>query len=212
MLFDRILEDSLGFIRRKLWSAKTSESSAQHPFHPSKSVDGDFGIIHLLEPRDTPRAVRTWIFTPKRKDLNSTNMVATSTPMDLHIYTDFLGPLPSNTTPSALEQHQLAENQRQQGISIPTHRIQILKASHFLNADGFYTLEVLHWQDIDCYPPQGSQLSGSASDIIATHFTDGLAFECLKIPKPLQAKPDEWGQVIEEILGETKAKFLPKSL
>jgi len=210
MLFDRILEDSLGFIRRKLWSEKT-DTVVKKPFQPTKSISGEFGIIHLLEGRDTPRAVRTWMLTPKRQKMNSAHMVATSTPMDLHIYTDFLGPLPHNTTPSAMEERGKAESQRQRGLAVPTHRVQLLKASHFLNSEGFYSSEVLHWQDVDCYPPEGSNLPPKAVNKIAMRFTDALAFRCLTIAKPMKMSAPEWTQVIDEVLAEVKAKLLTQT-
>lgn len=210
MLFDRIIEDSLGFIRRKLWSDKTN-TEVKKPYQPTKSVPGEFGIIHLLEGRDTPRAVRTWMLTPKRQKLNSAHMVATSTPMDLHIYTDFLGPLPNNTTPSAMEERGKAESQRKKGLSVPTHRVQLLKASHFLNSDGFYSSEVLHWQDVDCYPPEGSNLPPKVANKIAMRFTDALAFKCLEIAKPLKMSEPEWTQVVDEVLAETKKRLLAQS-
>lgn len=210
MLFDRILEDSLGFIRRKLWSEKV-DPVAKKPFQPTKSISGEFGIIHLLEGRDTPRAVRTWMLTPKRQKLNSAQMVATSTPMDLHIYTDFLGPLPNNTTPSATEERGKAGSQRERGLSVPTHRVQLLQASHFLNGEGFYSSEVLHWQDVDCYPPTGSNLPPKAANKIAMRFTDALAFRCLEIAKPLKMPEPEWHQVIDEVLAEVKKKLLTQA-
>ena len=210
MLFDRILEDSLGFIRRKLWSEKV-DTVAKKPFQSTQSITGEFGIIHLLEGRDTPRAVRTWMLTPKRQKMNSAHMVATSTPMDLHIYTDFLGPLPNNTTPSAMEERGQADSQRKRGLSVPTHRVQILQASHFLNGEGFYNSEVLHWQDIDCHPPAGSKLSAKAAAKIAMRFTDALAFKCLEIAKPLKMPEPEWTQIIDEVLAEVQKKLLAQS-
>jgi hypothetical protein len=210
MLFDRIIEDSLGYIRRKLWSEQ-DQGAVKKPFQSTKSISGEFGIIHLLEGRDTPRAVRTWMLSPKRHNLNSAQMVATSTPMDLHIYTDFLGPLPNNTAPSAMDERELQASQRQRGLSLPTHRLQLLKASHFLNKDGFYTSEVLHWQDIDCYPPSGSNLPPHAADKIAMRLTDAFAFKCLELPQPMKIEPDKWPPIIDELLVEVKAKLVSQS-
>jgi hypothetical protein len=210
MLFDRIIEDSLGFIRRKLW-AETTDTATKKPFQSTKAITGEFGIIHLLEGRDTPRAVRTWMLTPKRQKMNSAHMVATSTPMDLHIYTDFLGPLPNNTTPSAMEERGKAESQRKRGQSVPTHRVQLLQASHFLNSDGFYSTHGLHWKDVDCYPPEGSNLPPKVANKIAMRFTDALAFKCLEIAKPLKMPANEWTLIIDQVLAETKTKLLVQS-
>ena len=212
MIFDRIIEDSLGFIRRRLWSEAEHGQHTKKQFQSTKSFPGEFGILHLLEGRDAPRAIRTWMLSPKRQALNSAQMVATSTPMDLHIYTDFLGPLPNNNTPSAMDERKLQESQRQRGLSVPTHRLQLLKASHFLNKDGFYTCEVLHWQDADCYPPYGSNLSPQAANKIAKRFTDALAFKCLDLPQPMKVPTEEWTQIVNNILGEVKAKLVTQSV
>lgn len=208
MLFDRILEDSLSFVRRKLWSDSAHDDAAKKPFQPTESIDGEFGIIHLLEGRDTPRAVRTWMYTPRRQQLNAAQMVATSIPMDLHIYVDFLGPLPHNTTPSAMEERELQASQRQRGRSVPTHRLQILKASHFLNAEGFYSLELVHWQDIDCYPPSGSKLAAKAADKIAILFADALAFKSLNMVQLLRTPSEVWAQTTDETLSEVRGRLL----
>lgn len=210
MLFDRIFEDSLGFIRRKLWSEQDNSGASKQPFQSAKSISGEFGIIHLLEGRDTPRAVRTWMYTPKRQQLNSAQMVATSIPMDLHIYTDFLGPLPHVNTPSAIEEREAIANQREKGLSVPTHRVQLLKASHFLNDAGLYDLEILYWQDIDCSPPAGSGLSDKTSRKIAMRLTDSLAFKCLELASPLKTESETWESAIADLLEDARAKIIPK--
>jgi len=205
MLFDRVLEDSLGFIRRMLWSKK-GDNSTTKPFQPTQSIPGEFGIIHLLDGRDTPRAVRTWMYSPKRV-LNSAQMVASSVPMDLHIYVDFLGPLETNTTPSAKQEREAIAKQRQQGLSVPSHRLHLLKASHFLNKDGFYNYDIAFWQDVDLYPPN-SGLSQKVLNKAAILFTDALAFKCLEIASPLKYKPEDWEPVVEEIRAQTLAKLV----
>jgi hypothetical protein len=207
MLFDRILEDSLGFIRRKLWS-EHAEASAQQPFKPTQSIDGEFGIIHLLSGRDTPRAVRTWMYTPKRQHLNAAQMVATAVPMDLHIYLDFLGPFPHSNTPSAVQEREARASQRKRGLSVATHRLQLLKASHFLNADGFYNCEVIFWQDRDFYPPAGSNLPAKMTDKIAIRCVDALAFKCLEMANPLKVKSEDWADIVEEVYSTVRAKVL----
>ncbi|MEM6521447.1 MAG: hypothetical protein AAF892_02125 [Cyanobacteria bacterium P01_D01_bin.71] len=211
MLFDRILEDSLGFIRRKLWSDKAHSESIKKTFQPTQTISGEFGVIHLLEGRDTPRAVRTWMYTPKRQKLNAAQMVATSTPMDLHIYIDFLGPLPHNTTPSAMDERALQASQRQRGVSVPTHRLQILRASHFLNAEGFYSLELVHWQDVDCFPPVHSQLADKAADKIALLVADKLAFKSLEVAQPLKLSSETWSQIVDKALAEATAKVVARA-
>ena len=206
-MLKRVLEDGLGFFRRQ-WRSDEEDSLTQKPLQPTKSIDGEFGIIHLLDGRDTPRAIRTWMYTPKRQKLNAAQMVATSTPMDLHIYVDFLGPLPHSNTPSAIEERELRENQRKRGISVTTHRLQLLKASHFLNADGSYDSNLIFWQELDCHPPAGSGLAARAADKIAMRFTDALAFKCLELAKPLKAKPEVWAEIVEEVFSTVRSNLL----
>ncbi|MEO1352105.1 MAG: hypothetical protein AAFW84_25430 [Cyanobacteria bacterium J06635_15] len=207
MLFDRILEDSLGFIRQTLWS-REGEATTNQPFQITKSIDGEFGFIHLLDGRDTPRAVRTWMYSPRRQKLNSAKMVVVSTPMDLHIYMDFLGPLRDTQTPKAIEKKKEITEKRQRGISINTHRLQILKASHFLNADGFYDCELVFWQDIDCYPfPHLNLPKGITAKAIATKVADTLAFQCLDIAAPLKMKTEAWEAVACETMGMVQSNL-----
>ena len=200
MLFDRIIEDSLGFIRRMLWS-RMDETIVKKTFQPTQSQEGEFGYIYLLEGRDTPRAVRTWMYSPRRKHLNSTSMVATSIPMDLHIYMDFLGPLPKADTPRAIAERKRIEEQRQKGSSVNTHRLQILKASHFLNADGLYDCDLIFWKDFDFYRPQEKPFAEAiAVNKFAVHFTDLLALKCLDIASPLKLKTEGWKSIVDEMI------------
>ncbi|MBE7380849.1 MAG: hypothetical protein F6J95_005515 [Leptolyngbya sp. SIO1E4] len=209
MLFDRTIEDSLGFIRRMLW-ARGDSKDTRKPFQATKSIAGEFGFIYLLEGRDTPRAVRTWMYSPKRQHLNSARMVANSVSMDLHIYMDFLGPLPKVITPKVLADRKKVEEQRQQGISINTHRLQILKASHFLNADGFYDCELVFWKDLDCYPPQEITLSKKLTEkAIAIKLTNALAFKCLDLASPLSLKTEEWAEVVDEVIKTVHDRLQP---
>lgn len=200
MLFDRIIEDSLSFIRRMLWS-RVDDTIAQNPFQPTRSQEGEFGFIHLLEGRDTPRAVRTWMYSPRRKHLDSANIVSTSVPIDLHIYMDFLGPLPEADTPRAFAERERIEEQRQKGKAVNTHRLQILKASHFLNEDGLYDCDLIFWKEFDFYRPQEEPFSEAISvNMFAVHFTDLLALKCLNIASPLQLKTEAWASVVDEVI------------
>ncbi len=213
MLFDRILEDSLSFIRRMLWSKK-NEKATRKPFQATQSVPGEFGFIYLLDGRDTPRAVRTWMYSPKRQHLNSAQMVATSVPMDLHLYVDFLSELPDK--PKAKPQNQNddeAAPAESATAKAPkkTHRLQLLKASHFLNADGFYNYELVFWKDFDFSPPKDILLPKKMTDnVIATKFADALAFKCLELASPLKLKPEDWLKITEEVRNTVYLKLRPQ--
>lgn len=206
MIFDRIFEDSLGFIRRMLWSSsEEADGGSQKPFQPARTLESDNGIISLLEGRDTPRAVRTWMYSPKRRELNSAHMVASNAAMDLHLYCDFLGPLPQAKTPKAEDERQSIAVRRQRGEVVPSHRIQIFKASHFLNKDGFYNYDLVFWQDRDFFMAQGP-----SPDRIAQITTDHLAKRCLTVGEPLKFKSEDWEQTIETVWNEVKSALLAK--
>jgi hypothetical protein len=199
MIFDRILEDILGFIRRFLWwQADPSENNRQ-PFESMQKVEGDFGVISLVEGRDTPRAVRSWIFSSKRIELNSTCMVAKNCPDDLHFYLDFLGPLPHSNSTRSQQEAEERKARRRTGQRVDTHRLQILQTSHFLNENGFYDYKLVFWRDYDFYLP-----IGLTPDKIARILTDKLAYRCLAIANPLELEPENWETLIDEIWQEIR--------
>ncbi|PSN11075.1 hypothetical protein C7293_25660 [filamentous cyanobacterium CCT1] len=45
MIFDRILEDVLGFIRRLLWWREHETESVNKPFQSMRLIPGEFGVI-----------------------------------------------------------------------------------------------------------------------------------------------------------------------
>lgn len=201
MIFDRILEDILGFIRRYLSWQQYPEAAQRKPFTSMQTVESITGVIALVEGRDTPRAVRSWIYGLKRIDLNSTRMVVSQIPDDLHIYLDFLGPLPNVDTPRSREEALTRKRLRSAGERVPTHRLQILKASHFLNQDGFYDYELVFWQDYDFYLP-----ITLSPDRIARILTDKLAYRCLAIANPFKLEGSDWEQLIYGIWQEIRGQ------
>ena len=202
MLYDRIVEDSLGFVRRMLWS-RVDDTITKKPFQPTHTVAGEFGCIYLLSGRDTPRAVRTWMYSPKRQHLNSAKMVATSTRMDLHVYMDSLGPLPNVNTARAMAERKRMQEKRQQGISVKTHRLQILKASHFLNADGLYDYDLVYWQEFDSELPRNDLPSDPMEDHeFAIRLADAVALKCLDLASPLKLKTEHWKQIIDQVVAK----------
>ncbi len=204
MIFDRILEDSLNFVRRLLWARQNPKRAVTaRPFHPTRTLESDHGIVSLLEGRDTPRAIRTWLYSPKRRELNAARMVATTPAMDLHLYCDFLGPLPQAKTPQAEDERKAIAARRERGESVPSHRIQIFKASHFLNKEGFYDYELVFWQDRDCFLSQGPD-PNKAAQILMDH----LAKQCLKVGEPLTYKTEDWQELLDRVWSEVKAALL----
>jgi hypothetical protein len=201
MIFDRILEDVLGFIRRLLWWQADPHGATRQPFTSMQKIEGDFGVISLVEGRDTPRAVRSWIYSGKRIDLNSTCLVTKNCPDDLHIYLDFLGPLPNSTTPRAQAEAQERKQLRHSGQRVNTHRLQILQTSHFLNENGFYDYQLVFWQDYDFYLP-----ITMSPEKIARIVTDKLAYRCLTLADPLALESEEWQAMIHIIWQEVRGK------
>lgn len=152
-VFDRILGDILDFIRRFLWWEAEAKEVKAKPFQTiQRPIQGDSGIIRLVMGRDTPRAVRTWIFSPRNHQ--SGNLSKIETPLDdIHLYLDFLGPLPNAPETKKMTWTLSQRKAKEKGNTFLTHRIQILKASHLLNAHGFYDYELLFWKDYDFYRP-----------------------------------------------------------
>ena len=65
-MINHILKDILSFIRRFLqWKANPNDQRAK-PFTSMRTIHGHTGLISLVEGRDTPQAVRTWSYSPKR--------------------------------------------------------------------------------------------------------------------------------------------------
>ena len=193
MLFGQILKDILGFIRRLLWWRSNPSETAAKPFQSMRSISGEYGVITLVNGRDTPRAVRTWIYSSKRLELNSTNAVVRDPGNDLHIYLDFLGPLSGVNTPKAKQARKERQQKRYLGEKIYTHRLQILEASHFLNEHGFYDYQLIHWEDFDFFWPPSNQ----EPDYLARLTVDRLAHNCLKHMNPFSLSADDWSGLLK---------------
>lgn len=205
MIFDRISEDSLSFIRRLLWSRSKQGKQCPKPFSSVKTITGEQGIISCLEGRDSPRAVSSWLYSPRRRDLNSAKMVAQKMSMDLHLYLDFLGPLPQANTPQAETEREAIKARRARGESVPTHRIQLFKASHFLNTEGFYNYELVFWKDCDLFLADALK-----PDRVAHILASRLAQACLLIAVPLELEADQWEITLEKTWQEVKAEIMAK--
>jgi hypothetical protein len=188
-VFDRILGDALDFIRRFLWwKTEKDGEPTKKPFQVIRTpVKGDFGQISLVIGRDTPRAVRSWIFSPY--NFQTTTLAQVKEPLDdIHIYLDFLGPLPN--APETKKTHwQLSQRKAsERGEAFLTHRVQILKASHMLNAQGFYDYELLYWNDYDFHRPGTPEPERWAIAAV-----DTLAHRLLTQPNP------DWATELEAI-------------
>lgn len=207
MRLEHLLKDILNFINRLLKWRQNPQEEKKKPFQSMRTVEGDYGVITLMEGRDTPRAVRSWIYSPKRVDLNSTRMVA-KLPVydDLHIHLDFLGPLPGVSTPKSQEEMLARQTQRKLGQQVNTHRLLILKASHFLNEKGLYDYELVFWSDYDFYMPMHLN-----PDQIARMLIDKLAYHCLQIIAPLRLEAADWDALVHDLWQEIRGRQFTRS-
>ena len=193
--FDRILGDILDFVRRFLWWKTKTESVKRKPFQSiQKPISGKEGIATLVLGRDTPRAVRTWIFSPFRRE--SLNVPSADVLSDVHIYLDFLGPLANTPETKQMNWTLSQRKKREQGEAFLTHRIQVLKASHMLNAHGFYDYKLLFWKDYDFY-----RAGTGDPERWAVATVDRI------IHQLLTNGDIEWEPVVEEIRKEVLGKY-----
>lgn len=125
MKFDRILAEILNFINSLLWHREAPDKKAK-PYERLRTwrLEGR-GILHQVSrpPDLCPRAVATFIYEPLRLH---------GSPQDLHLYADHLEGLMHPIRPGT----QLSRCR-------PTHRITILKASHWIGPDGRYRADEL---------------------------------------------------------------------
>ena len=152
--------------------------------------------------------MRTWMYSPKQQHRDSTQpMAAASVPGDLHIYMDALAATSSEKLFAAMSKERQTAIPLQQIGELNTHRIQILKASCFLNAKGFYDYELIFWQDLALVLVQGSPLAQQRhAETLAIKLTDILAHRCLDIPHPLGLKREEWEAIMAKLMVPVHAK------
>ena len=150
MIFQRLVIEGLDFIRRWLffWRGETP-SPVPKPFEKVRSFDiAHRGRLSFVVGRDTPRAVRTWIFSPVAS--SSEYNTRTTRPRDYHLYLDEcrlltnaerlqLGMKPRHVTP---------KDQRPPALRY-THSIMILQASHYLTSSGQYEVSLIYQGDFD---------------------------------------------------------------
>jgi len=127
MRFGQILLDILAWIKARLYQQKTSK---QNPYEVLTRRRSPYGSLCLVE-RDTPRAIRTFVFMPFRGNGDDPE------PQDVHIYLDTLTALEK-----AKDASQRAKLNHVNGKA--THKITVVLADHWVSADGTYNADVLH--------------------------------------------------------------------
>lgn len=127
MNFDQIFLDILDWVRRLLWSRNRR---SPNPYKRLKSWSAQTGYVHLIE-RDTPRAIATFLYCPKRF-----NNAQKREPKDVHLHLDSLA---------------LSGRHRHGGHQL-THRITVLEASHWLKSNGSYDAIPVYAQELQLVP------------------------------------------------------------
>ena len=131
-------------------------------------------------------------------------MVVSSTLADLHIYLDSLDEQPlAGRSRSQPRGQGTSAPQRQRGRSGHTHRLQILQASHFLNAEGVYDHKVVYWEDMNfhLHQPMGPQRA-------AQLMIDKLAYRCLEMADPRTLDMAGWEQLVQNVLADIRGRQL----
>jgi len=131
MQVDRILIDILDWLRRSLYWRR-ARSVKKAPFEVLRTERADRGMLKLVE-RDTPRAVRTWVFTAYPRSIEG--FTSRGDLRDIHICLDHLYPLAGEG-----------------GRRYPqrwSHRVSILSASRYLSEDGSYETSTIFQRPYD---------------------------------------------------------------
>jgi len=189
MRLDRILLDILAWIKARLYQQKASK---QNPYEVLTRKRSQYGFLCLVA-RDTPRAIRTYIFMPFRGRGSEGN------PSDVHIYLDTL---------SSLEQAKDASlrSKSRHKSGKATHKITVLLAGHWLNADDTYNADVLHegFYDLQGRSPYEDRQAIATIDNLVTlllhqhHSTIDWAFE-IDASRKMHV-PDSSGSTLLEVL------------
>ncbi len=149
MKLDRIVLDFLVWIKEQFW--KAPNRSPVYLYDEIARFDSSRGYLKLVR-RDTPRAIATWVFIPKRNlDLDSNilkNQLEHSKDdkykYDVYICCDHLFALmPSEKGELKKQKPKQSQPKRIYSSSTKTHKISVLLISHFLQKDGtFESVEV----------------------------------------------------------------------
>jgi hypothetical protein len=159
MKLDRIVLDFLVWIKEQFWKAPSGSPVCL--YEEIARFDSSRGYLKRVK-RDTPRAVATWVFIPKRNvDLDNLkhqfeHSQHNKYKYDLYICCDHLFALTESGNSNKKKQKpQLTQQRRTYTNNIKTHKISVLLISHFLQKDGtFQSFEVFS-QDYD-FIKQGS--------------------------------------------------------
>lgn len=169
MKFDYLLIDFAQWLKSLLWQRK--DESKARPYEVISSNRGKYGILSKVI-RTTPRAVSTYVFVLYRYKQDKAAI------RDFHICLDHLGAIEGQSTQPYNRKY--------------THRISVYSASHFLDKNGSYDLEVLFSQDYDL------QLQSPYRDRLALVVMSKLA----SYIKEFDPRSIDWRFEIESVVKE----------
>lgn len=200
------ITSTTGLVKQLLNPRSQKEEIRKDQFvRKHRPIEGVSGVIALAERAMSPNAVRTWVYSPKRYDLNATRSVTTKAQRDIHIYLDLLGSdrIESDRTESDRsdnagdtgQRHEIAAAPDESGPSSETHRLLILNASHFPRPGGLYDYRTVFSKDYDF-----SLRSTMKASKVANIIIDQLAKDCLTLSYPLALSAGQWDQQVDSIL------------
>ncbi|MEB3232576.1 MAG: hypothetical protein VKJ64_16325 [Leptolyngbyaceae bacterium] len=181
MRIGQLLQAILEWVKRLLDSTQAKTSK---PFVSVREKQYPFGLLKLVEGRDTLHAVRTWIISPNQSSDLTTDL------MDLHIYLDFVDATSTMYYGSAHNTGESMATSKEGGAFRTTHTITLMRASSTLQADGTYTYEHIFSKQYDF---KGQQ--ATPADVQARIACDRIAVLAGMCP----VKDVEWPDEIEEI-------------
>jgi hypothetical protein len=150
MQLDRLVLDVLDWIRRSLFW-RSNRQVKQQPYTILQMERGWRGMLKQVK-RDTPRAVRTWIFTPyptagsPKSETNGHGFISRKNMKDYHICLDHLFPIREEEARSPSGQPPRRGRLKPNAM---THRLMVLEASRYLNQDGSYDTSTLFCREYD---------------------------------------------------------------
>jgi hypothetical protein len=153
MKLDRVILDFLVWIKEQFW--KAPNRSPVYLYEEIARFDSSRGYLKLVR-RNTPRAISTWVFIPKRNvDLDNIkhhleDSKSDKYKYDVYVCCDHLFAL-TELENSSKRQPKIKPVKQSYTYtnSIKTHKISVLLISHFLSGDGTFQSFELFSEDYD---------------------------------------------------------------
>lgn len=138
---NHILLDILNWIR---YSLQNKPDKKNKPYEILSFSKGSGGLLKNVS-RETPRAVKTFIFTPINKKVEEDGTLTVKQIQDIHLCLDHLGALDTNYAyDPSIKRSALSKDF--------SHCITILKASRWLDKNGNYYTAPLFCEYYDFFP------------------------------------------------------------